>query len=252
MIIDSDCHISPFEKKDRISYLELLRRMDRSKVDKAVIWLQPDYFRDMLEGNRYVFKACKDYPDRFIGFGWIDPHVGSTKSKDEIFKCFDDYGFVGVKLNGAQNEFKIDDPQLSWPLIETIAGSGKILAFHIGADSFENTHPFRLVKIAKAFPEVVILAVHMGGAATPDFSSSVIELCGNYTNIFFVASSIKPAAVLSAINDVSPSRVLFGSDTPFGMMHVEIAKYNALLEDLPVKEKELVMGGNLKRILQIK
>lgn len=55
MIIDADCHISPTsEGGNSISVDELLRRMDRSHVDKAVTWIQPPYLRKIDPANEYV------------------------------------------------------------------------------------------------------------------------------------------------------------------------------------------------------
>ena len=56
-------------------------------------------------------------------------------------RCIHQYGFHGVKLNGAQNDFFLDDPKLSMPLVEEIAKTGKLLAFHCGVDAYEQTHP---------------------------------------------------------------------------------------------------------------
>lgn len=252
MIIDADVHISPLKEGNRISYEELLVRMDRSQVDYAISWLQPSYFRDIQTGNAYVAEAMSRHPERILGFGWVDPHYGEEYCLKEIERCIRQYHFFGIKLNGAQNEFRIDDPVLSWPLISAIANSGKILAFHIGADAIENTHPFRLVKIAKAYPKTTILAVHMGGASQPDLSSSMIEVAQEYSNIYLVGSSINPQAILRAIHILGAHRILFGSDTPFGWMHIEIAKYKALLEDLSSEDKKLVLGENMKRLLDLK
>lgn len=44
MIVDADCHISPLKEGSNITVEELLRRMDRSVVDKAPVW------RDALPG----------------------------------------------------------------------------------------------------------------------------------------------------------------------------------------------------------
>jgi predicted TIM-barrel fold metal-dependent hydrolase len=248
VIIDADVHISPLREGNRISDDELLRRMDRAGVQAALAWLQPAYFRDVQDGNRYVYEAMRRHPERIIGFGWVDPHFGLTKGLEEVKRCLEEYGFVGVKLNGAQNDFPIDDETVSLPLIEAIAKSGRLLAFHIGADSIENTHPFRLAKIARRFPETTILAVHMGGAAVPDLSRAMIEFAQECPNIYLIGSSIAPPAVLRAIQKLGARRVLFGSDTPFQLMHVEVAKYRALLEDLTSEEAALVLGGNAVRL----
>ncbi len=253
MIIDADVHIAPREEKgNSIGADKLIDMMDKAGVDCSLTWLQPPYMRRVEPANSYIYKAVCKYPGRILGFGWADPHLGIKQSIDEIKRCLYDYGFYGIKLNGAQNSYYIDDPQLSIPLIEEIAKSGKLLAFHVGADSYDHTHPFRLAKIAENYPEVQILAVHMGGAGLPDLSSAVIEFAERYSNINLIGSNVGAKAVLKAIKTLGAERVCFGSDTPFQLMHVELAKYNALLNDVvTLKEKKLIMGGNIMRLLKL-
>jgi len=253
VIIDADVHISPISGGNRIGIDELLGRMDRVGVDKALAWLQPPYMREIDESNAYVYEAMKQHPDRVLGFGWADPNLGIQKAKDTVKRCIYEYGFYGVKLNGAQNSFYIDDPVLSIPVIEEIARTGKLLAFHVGADAYEQTHPFRVGKIARRFPGVQILMVHMGGAASPDLSHAAIEIAQEYPNLTLIGSAVRATAVLKAIRELGSTRVCFGSDTPFALMHVEVAKYNALLDgQVSDQDKHNVMAGNMVRLLNLK
>jgi predicted TIM-barrel fold metal-dependent hydrolase len=251
MIIDADTHISPTgEDAMAITVDDLLRRMDRAGVDKALTWLRPPYMREIDASNIYVYQAMKQHPDRILGFGWADPRLGVDKAKDAVKKCIDEYGFYGVKLNGAQNSFYIDSPVLSLPVIEEIAKTGKLLAFHVGTDAYEQTHPFRVGKIARQFPEVQILMVHMGGVAYADLSNAAIEIAQAHPNLTLVGSAVRAVAVLQAVKTLGATRVCFGSDTPFALMHVEVAKYNALLDgEVSAEEKQDIMAGNIARLI---
>lgn len=251
MIIDADTHITFMEEGIRVE--ELLERMDKAKVDKAIVWLQPSYIRELTyELNRYVYESMKKFPEKIIGFGWINPNLGVGKAKDMVKVFVYEYGFYGIKLNGAQNYFYIDDPVLSLPIIEEIVKLNKPIAFHIGADAYDRTNPFRLGKIAKIFPEAKILAVHMGGAGIPDLSNAMVEVAKEYSNITLIGSAIGAKSILKAIKELGSKRVCFGSDTPFELMHVEVAKYNALLDDvLSREEKEEIMGYNIARLLKL-
>ena len=230
----------------------MLRQMDRSGVDKALTWLQPPYMRKIDASNEYIYQATKQHPDRILGFGWADPHLGVEKAKDTVRKCVYEYGFPGVKLNGAQNEFYIDDPVMSVPVIEEIAKAGKLLALHVGADAFEQTHPFRVAKIARQFPETQILVVHMGGVAVPDLCNATIEMSQECPNLTLIGSKANAFAILRAIEVLGSSRVCFGSDTPHTLMHVELAWYNALLDgEVSEEDKYNVMAGNVLRLLHL-
>ena len=60
---------------------------------------------------------------------------------------------------------------------------------------------------------------------------------------------INHTSVLDAIKALGAGRVCLGSDTPFALMHVCVAMYEALLEGEVTSEgKAQVMGGNLLRL----
>ena len=153
------------------------------------------------------------------------------------------YGMAGVKLNGAQNSFYIDDLETVDPLIGEIERLGGALALHIGADFYEFTHPFRAAKIAKRHPGLRILIVHMGGAGVPDMSDACIEFAKECPNMMLVGSAIAYPKILKAIRALGAKRVCFGSDAPFSLQHVELAAYKALLDgEVSEEEKQDILG----------
>jgi len=252
VIIDADAHISPTaEGGNSIPVEELLKRMEKAGVDKAVTWLQPPYMRRLDKANEYVHASMKKHPDRILGFGWVDPYLGVEKAKKDVKKYISEYGFYGIKLNGAQNNFFIDDPQLSLPLIEEIAETGKPLALHVGADAHDRTNPFRIAKIAEEFPKLRILMVHMGGVAFDDLTNAAIEVAQKHLNLALIGSGVRTTPILKAIKTLGSSRVCFGSDTPFELMNVEVARYQAILGDLPERDRFNVMAGNMAKMLNL-
>jgi predicted TIM-barrel fold metal-dependent hydrolase len=250
MIIDADVHISPYQTSEfDISIDELLRRMDRAKVDKAVTWLRPPYMREVAESNAYVYSAMQAHPDRIIGFGWVDPHLGTDAMLDEVKRCHETYGMYGIKMNGAQNSYYIDS-DFAAPLVDAIVKTNLPLAFHIGTDAYEATHPYRLGKIANKYPDARILMIHMGGVAHHDLSNAAIEVMAEHPNIMGIGSAIRYANVLKALKRLGTDRVAFGSDTPFNLMHVEVAAYQALLEgEFSDEQIDAVMCKNIAQFL---
>ncbi len=252
MIIDADVHVSPmFEGGNSISVKELLNRMEKAKVDKAVTWLQPPYMRKIDKANEYVYAAMRKNPDRILGFGWVDPNLGVEKAKKCVKRYISEYGFYGIKMNGAQNNFFIDDPHLSIPVIEEIADTGTTLALHVGADAYDRTNPFRVAKIAAKFLKLQILMVHMGGVAFDDLTNASIEVAKDYPNLTLIGSGVRTIPILKAIKTLGSTRVCFGSDTPFELMNVEVARYKALLEDMPENDQFNILAGNIARLLNL-
>ena len=249
MIIDADCHISS-RKWDALALTadDLIAEMDRAGVDRALVWLKPPYDKNIEPENRAIYDATRRYPDRLIGFGWANPRLGQPATAATIKRCFEEYGFAGIKFNGAQDDYVIDDP-LILPFIEQAAAYGKPLAFHIGADFYENTHPYRLGRIAGRFPEIPFLMVHMGGAGIPALGRAAIETAGQHANITLIGSAIDERAILAALGALGPDRLCFGSDMPFGLLHVQLAKYHALLRDHDAAARRQIMGENFARLV---
>ena len=251
-IIDADTHISPLNEAMSFRVEKLIAEMDRSGVARSVVWLQPPYMREIDSSNAYIYESAKRYPDRLLPFGWANPHLGREKSIDMIRKCLLEYGFYGVKLNGAQDSYYIDDESFSMPLIDEIARLGGMVCFHVGVDAYEYTHPFRVAKIAKRYPGTNFLLAHMGGVGKPDVSNACVEMAKECPNMFLIGSAISFNAVLRAIKALGADRVCYGSDMPFESMRACKAAYVALLDgEIGESEAALVMGGNIERLFRL-
>lgn len=249
-IFDADTHLTLTEKIAQTAD-ELLRNMDKAKIDKSLVWLQPPYMRAIEDANRYVYESAKRFHDRLVPFGWVDPHFGMERSMEMLRVCLDEYGMHGIKLNGAQNDFCIDDPAID-PIIAELEKRDSVLALHVGSDFFDNTHPARVERIAKRHPNLRMLLAHMGGAGLPDLGDYCIEVAAEHPNLMLIGSAISYLKVMKAIKTLGAERVCFGSDSPFRYQHVEVAAYQALLDgEVTQEEKEKIMGLNLMRFLRL-
>ena len=72
-----------------------------------------------------------------------------------------------------------------------------------------------------------------------------------HPNITLIGSAIGERAILGALDVLGPDRLCFGSDMPFGLMHVQLAMVRALLRDHDNAAQAKVLGGNLARVLQL-
>jgi len=231
----------------------LLQYMDEAGVDKALCWVHRPYSRNrMPEVEKYVYESTKRYSDRLIGYGWIDPMLGKAESMELLDRCLNEYGFPGVKFNGCQNEHFCDDDDIVMPLIEKIAKAGCSVAFHTGGDAPDQTSPYRVGRIAKLYPEMKVLMVHIGcGGSSYDLSRSAIEVAQECPNVYLVGSDMRTLPLMNAMKKVGPNRICFGSDAPFESMKVELARYKAMFEkELSAEDFEKVMSGNILRFLE--
>jgi len=246
MIFDCDTHMSPYRNFDQAVNAEQLNDLlERAGVDQALVWLQPQGVDDVSESNRYIYESAKRFPRLAVPFGWANVMEGEEKALQDARTCLLEYGFKGVKLNGAQNAYNIDSLS-ALHVCEEIAKNGGIIAFHIGADEPDYTHASRAAVVAKAFPETLILMVHMGGAGEPDRSPEVIAAALDCPNMVLVGSAIGVERVKTAINTLGANRVLYGSDAPFRNPHDIVTQYSAMLEAFDSRTRELVMGQNAR------
>jgi len=101
----------------------------------------------------------------------------------------------------------------------------------------ENSGSFRFPSAAGVF-----LAFH-------DLSDAAIEVAQECPNITLIGSGVRAVNILKAIKILGAERVCFGSDTPFALMHVELAMYEALMRDqVTEQDRDLILSGNIKRL----
>lgn len=251
MIFDADTHLAPQkEGNNSVNAEEMLRRMDKAGVDKVLSWVYPPYIKTNLNSYvSYVAESMKKYPDRIYGFGWIDPTLGIENAVELTKACMQEYGMYGVKLNGSQNKYYIDNPEKTYPIIEEVRKAGKIVAFHTGSDDPDHVHPYRAEKVIKDFPDIHFLLIHMGG----NLSYAAVEVAQHCKNVTLVGSEAPKTGVAEAIKILGADRVAFGSDTPFCMMGAEVGAYKGMLSDLELSEedKELIMYKNIAKLIHI-
>lgn len=251
MIIDGDTHVSL--AGGGFSLENQLRALDRARIDKALVWLSPHHYKgaEIAEHNAFIARAARQHADRLIPFGWADPRVSVEHAVDMVRRAAGEWGFLGVKLNGAQNNYYIDDPELALPVAEEIAKQGLMIAFHIGPDAYERTHPWRAARVAKRFPRTPVLMIHMG-MTSGEMNRAVCEAAEECPNMVLIASATGDAEALQAIRRLGAARVCFGSDWPFRKIHVVRAMFEASLpDDISPVDMELFMGGNLRRLFRI-
>jgi uncharacterized protein len=250
LIIDGDTHVSL--AGGGFSLENQLAALDRARVDRALVWLSPHHYqgREIADHNAFIARAARQHPDRLIPFGWADPRNGVEHAREMVRRSAEEWGFLGVKLNGAQNDFFIDDPETALPVAEEIARRGLMIAFHIGPDAYEKTHPTRAARVARLYPEMPVLMIHMG-MTSREMNRAVFEAAEECPNMVLIASATGDVETLAAIRRLGAHRVCFGSDWPFRRIHVIRAMFEAALTDeITAEEMSLFMGGNLRTLLR--
>jgi len=277
VIIDFHTHVLPPQiKKDRSKYIELdpsfavlyskpeakiataeelIASMDEAGIDISVIlnygWTTHEL---CLETNDYILESVARYPRRLVGFGAVQPQSPQA-AVAEIERCAK-AGIKGVgELRPDMQLFDLTDEVVMAPLVEALKKNGLIMLIHasepVGHDypGKGSITPDTLYPFITSFPELKLVCAHWGGGLP--FYSLMPEVKKAMGNVFFdtAASPLlySPQVYQQVVQLVGGDRILFGSDYPLlapGRLLKEIEEAG-----LPPETKELILGGNARRLL---
>lgn len=235
MIIDAHNHLG--HRHDiGISTEDFLKRMDRAAVDMAVCFPPP-----VIWDNEYVYQATKQHPDRIIQFVGINPW--KETAKDELRKYLD-LGAKGLKLHPVRDSYSLADKVMVNPLFE-ICQEYKVPILAHGKDEWSNT-PWHFHAMAQRFPEVTLILAHCGHNWLRD---DAIEVAKQNENIWIESSIMYTDYVRKVIEEVSPLRMIMGTDAPAEVFETELVKIDMATSDPEIRA--LVKGHNIARLLGI-
>lgn len=180
----------------------------------------------------------------FIGFGTLHPDLTDVKS--EVTRIIS-LGLKGIKLHPDFQNFNIDD-QSMMPIYEALEGRLPVL-IHMGDANRTSSSPERLARVLNKFPNLTVIAAHLGGYQMWD--ASIKYLVGK--NLYFDSSSslafLDKEKAEYIIKAHGVNKVLFGTDYPMWSHKEELKRfYNLNLTD---EERELILWKNAAKLLNI-
>jgi predicted TIM-barrel fold metal-dependent hydrolase len=231
---------------------ELLSEMDRADVDLALCWQNPavlrygddpaDNFARLHAANEAISDLAERHPDRIIPGGWTDPKALGLDAAIELVRiCVEEWGFPIVKLNPAQNAYRIDS-DLVMAVVDAIVDYGAVPAFHFGSDT-EFTPVDGLERVAARHPDRPVVAVHMGGGGGHFVTADPIYLAARELglrtpNLFYVLSAKRDTHMESdliayaAAGEPFRSNIAVASDVPYGRITWNFGGFRAMFADL--------------------
>ena len=258
----------PEALRNRASTTELLKRMDDSGVDGALIVQPINHKFD----HSYVAHALKTHPTRFKGMLLHDPSLAT----DEAVSRLEDLalqGFVGVRFNPYLWP-KTDSDNLTQ--MSTPGGAGLAvyqrcaqLNMPVGVMCFQGLplHYEDILALIAASPDTVLILDHFGFTGLDHEGntafSKLLQLA-QYPNVMVKISALfrlkddSPSYTKVQTERLSPllqafgsDRLMFGTDFPFVLEQPE--SYNGMVQLTSSwltdeKDKQAVMGGTAERL----
>ena len=224
----------------------LLSSMDRGGIDKSVVCPVSTKPTQVTGINSWII-GMKD--DRLVPFGTLFPDMEQV---DDEAKRLADNGIRGIKLHPDYQTFFVDDERV-FPIYEACVRHNLIVLFHAGVDiglppPIHST-PSRLAIVLDRFPDMTVVAAHMGGFRLWDDVDRYLVGREIYFDTAYIYLDLSEERFLTLARDHGASRILFSSDCPW----FDQKKAMGVLDDWAFSngERHIVYGGNAAALLGI-
>lgn len=249
----------------------LLKRMDDAGIDVTVFCMVDNYAipGSTLEAARVANERAATvalrHPDRFVALAGVDPR--RPEAVDLLRRCLDDFGMKGLKLH-PDHGYDPVSPE-SFALYEIVQERKGVVLIHTGpilppGRGATYAHPLLLEDLAVDFPDLPVIAAHMGQAWWRDWAglaSVQSTLYGDLAEWQILAKRSFPLFckdLREIIDRVGIEKVLFGTDGPVLDPVVSSAEYVRIVKSLTERsphgikfmpeETAAILGENAVRI----
>ena len=218
-----------------------IERLLLSQGYSAELHPTPDQFR---EENDRVMRAVRRFPDRSYGSVYLSPAFPEF-SVHEFDRCVRDGPMVSIGEVEADKPCSVPEMDL---IVERAASMQVPILQHtwlkIGGNEPGESTPSDVVALARRHPEVQFVCVHTGG----DWERG-IRIIRETKNVSAEIAGSNPTAgfVEMAVRELGAERVIYGSDVGGRSFASQLGK--VLGAEIPDSAKELILGGNLRRLL---
>ena len=237
MTVDSHTHLGDFPMFNvKLDAEGLVRIMNECNVSKSVVFSLP---------NKLTLDAVRRYPERLEGLVWVNPYDGG-KATELISKAIAQWGFKGIKMHPLLDAY-LPDQEVVYPVMDQARRFKVPVLFHCGHPPW--SLPWHFGNLAAKYPDVTIILGHMGHGHIV-YINGAIEVAKKNRNIVLETSAMPMhSKIKEAVSVIGETRVIYGSDTPFGHPAFEIKKVE--VAGLPREHLEMVLEHNARRIFKL-
>jgi uncharacterized protein len=250
---------------------KLLQSMEEAGIDFTVVCAVDNaesevFTSELVEWqNRTVAEVARRNPDKVMALAGVDPR--RENASDLLRQAFEEFGMRGLKYH-ADYGYDPSGPE-SYKLLEIVQENRGILLTHTGPlmppARPKYSEPILLADIGVDFPDVKVIAAHMGQANWRPWA----VLAGHQPNLYgdlamwdafaFGRYELFCRELRDLIDYAGVRKVLFGSDNPILQVVRNTRDWLALLRDLPShapdgirfteEEVTAILGGNAAALL---
>ena len=236
----------------------LVDSMARAGADRWVLLPVTASKGRVGEINRWAAQVEADNPEG-ICFGTLHPAGDAAKDLAELLEL----GLKGVKLHPFVQRINLETPEAAevfrllagerLPVVlDTIHTHGLYQAKpHMEQVTkffgYAGCQPHEIAALARAHPELPVIAAHMGSLYGWQYLDELIALDNVFFDMSYVNGLLTPEQVVELIRKKGPERILYGTDAPWR----EPTAFRQWFEELELTsgEREMIAAGNLLELL---
>jgi len=234
---------------------------------KRFFYSFPDVYPHLKFLNTDIAELAGKYPDRFIGFGSVNPNKDEEYVEEKL-REISELNLKGIKMLPTVQFFNPSENKNFERICEYCEKNGKVILYHTGCDPgpweipelSEDANPKYLKPVLEKHSPMIILA-HTGSysAFRPGlWLDEALNLGKEFENVYFDSSAashfIYSEKVVERIREsVGIERLLYGSDFPVvqgSNMQYEVGVIRNC-QYLTDKEKNMILGLNAAKLLGI-
>lgn len=229
-IFDAHAHIGVDLDGREMTAEGMRARMRAAGVGRSIVFAlnDPNAREDFSGPNDGVWEAYEQYPDFFVPFFRLNPH---NPFEREFERCVE-RGFKGLKLHPVSQQFELDAPA-ALDIFERAASRDLPVIIHAGFAMERIVEP-----LLRAFERAPELRLIIGHAAMIEVVEAV-RAFGELENVIFETSVASAHDIYVLLEMISPEKVAFGSDIPYGDLPSTLYSTVAAARSVGMDEAEL-------------
>ena len=224
---------------------DLLRNLRQAHIDRGVIFSSATKPSQVIPINNFLSRLQQQYPELLVAFGTLHPDFADCPAEISRMR---ELGLHGLKFHPDFQQFHMDDPRMD--RIYKAVGGDLPLLFHVGDCHTQYSKPERLLKVHRKFPELQLIAAHMGGYSEWDQAWKYLIGQDIWLDISSTIRFVSPQEVRRMVRAHGADRVLFASDYPATTHRKAVEEVFSL--GLSAEENEKIFYRNAEKLLGIK
>lgn len=197
--------------------------------------------------NSWLLEICNE---KLEVFATIHPDMDI---QSDLVAGLQKNGYKGIKVHPDYQGFYVDEKRM-YPFYEAAQSCGFPILFHAGTDrglpSPVHALPKHFAKVRNDFPDLKMIAAHMGGEGNYEETKRLLLGEDIYLDTSFVFRLMDLSTIKEFFRKHPVERFLFGSDSPWKDQKQEL-DYLLSLSFLSDDKKEKIIGLNARELFKL-